>query len=369
MIPSITLTWKQLLDNGFVFGVPNFFNQTYFNPLYFTEKDHKLLEKGQIQRFPSKLYKRLSHLRSRSFCTSGIRVEFMTSAKQMSLDIIHPKVGSMDNMSKLAQRGVDILVDGKAWVMFYGRSNKLPVKFGLPLDKTEHRITILFPTYAPCILKSITLYKIPENEPKLRSPWFKKDGKPVIYYGSSITQGGCSSRPSLSYPFLISEDLNLNFINLGTSGVGYGEPEVAEYVASFKNASLFVLDWGANLLNPEHRDLLEQRYNAFWQKIHSENPNIPILFIGFQGYFQEIIDPMAKIYINSKRDFVENEALKACTLINQNQNNKLAESISGLSLFNASELNNTVDGVHPNDLGHRRYAEVISQKIKELLKI
>lgn len=369
MIPSITLTWKQLLDNGFIYGLPNFFERGFYNPQYFEEKDHKLLEKGRIQRFPASLCKILPHLRSRSICTSGIRVEFMTSAKQMSLEVIHPKVGPMDNMSKLAQRGLDILVDGKAWVMIYGKSKKLPVKFGLPLDKQEHRVTIVFPTYAPCILKSITLYKLAENEPKLRSPPFAKEGKPVIYYGSSITQGGCSSRPSLAYPFLISEKLNLNFINLGTSGVGYGEPEVAEYVSSFKNACLFVLDWGGNLLPPEQRDLLEQRYKVFWQKIHDENPNIPILFIGFQGYFQEIIDPMAKIYINSKREFVENEAIQACNYINQDKTDKIAGSISGLSLFNTNELNNTVDGVHPNDLGHKRYAEVISQKIKDLLKI
>jgi lysophospholipase L1-like esterase len=252
--------------------------------------------------------------------------------------------------------------------MIFGKSKKLPAKFALPLDKNEHRITILFPTYAPCKLNSITLYKILDKEPKPRNPPFILNGRPIIYYGSSITQGGCTSRPSLNYAYLLSEKLNVNFINLGTSGVGYGEPEVAEYVSSFKDACMFVFDCVANLLHADHGNLLEQRYKAFWQKIHEKNPKTPILFIGFQGFFQENIEPMAKIYIQIKREFVENEAKQACVQINKERDRKLFDSINGLSLFNAGELHYTVDGVHPNDLGHKRYAETIFPKMNLLLR-
>ena len=51
--------------------------------------------------------------------------------------------------------------------------------------------------------------------------------KPVVFYGTSITQGGCASRPGMSYTAIVGRKLNLDFVNQGFSGNGLGEPEVA----------------------------------------------------------------------------------------------------------------------------------------------
>src|SRR6185312_1958929 len=78
--------------------------------------------------------------------------------------------------------------------------------------------------------------------------------KPVVFYGTSITQGGCASRSGMSYQAILGRQLNLDFVNLGFSGNGKGEPAVADMVAEI-DASAFVLDFAKN--NPTVESLRE----------------------------------------------------------------------------------------------------------------
>ena len=61
------------------------------------------------------------------------------------------------------------------------------------------------------------------------SPW--ADDRPVVVYGTSITQGGCATRPGMAYTNIVSRELNRPVINLGFSGNGKGEAEVAAELA------------------------------------------------------------------------------------------------------------------------------------------
>ena len=38
---------------------------------------------------------------------------------------------------------------------------------------------------------------------------------PIVFYGTSITQGGCASRPGMSYPAIVGRRLDRAVINLG----------------------------------------------------------------------------------------------------------------------------------------------------------
>ncbi|MBD3351060.1 MAG: hypothetical protein GF364_06205, partial [Candidatus Lokiarchaeota archaeon] len=240
----------------------------------------------------------------------------------------------------------------------------LPNRIILPKSNHKRRITLVLPTYAPCKIRSIILEKVKGEKPVERYDNFKGKGKPVIFYGSSITQGGCTSRPALAYPQLLSEKIGFDYLNFGISGAGFGEPEMADFISSFNHASLFILDWGANLLKPEYQDLLERRYEPFWRKIHKQNPKTPILFIGLQNYYQELIEaPITRAYIRYKRDFIEKKANEACLEINKTNESSLFTYMKGTEILGLEDIGNTVDGVHPNDLGHKKYAEIIEKKI------
>ena len=78
-----------------------------------------------------------------------------------------------------------------------------------------------------------------------------RDMKPVLYYGSSITQGGCCSRPGNTYQAVVSRRLNIDFVNLGFSGNARGERAMAEYVAA-QPMSAFAFDYDHNAPSVEH---------------------------------------------------------------------------------------------------------------------
>ena len=97
--------------------------------------------------------------------------------------------------------------------------------------------------------------------------------KPVLFYGSSITQGGCASRGGLSYQAMLGRALNLDFVNLGFSGNGRGEPEVARAVAEV-DASCFVIEFAQNCPTVEE---LRERYTPFLEVVRAAHPRTPIV--------------------------------------------------------------------------------------------
>ena len=78
--------------------------------------------------------------------------------------------------------------------------------------------------------------------------------KPVVYYGTSIAQGGCASRPGMVFTGILSRALNRNFINLGFSGNGRIESAVGEAMCEV-DAALFVIDCNPNT----NRELIYDR--------------------------------------------------------------------------------------------------------------
>ena len=75
--------------------------------------------------------------------------------------------------------------------------------------------------------------------------------KPVVFYGSSITQGVEASRPGTSYESVISRNIDCDYINLGFAGCAKGEEEIAEYISEI-DMSAFIMDYDHNAPDSEH---------------------------------------------------------------------------------------------------------------------
>ncbi len=360
---TLELNWTQLLEQGYVFGIPSFFNHEFLSGT--SRKDMNLIKRGIIHRFPQRLRHQFSYLRERSICTSGVRVEFVSDAKSMQIKSRLSKLKHRENYSNMAQACVDILIDGKFWTNFYPKWDN-PKRIYLIDDATPHRITLVFPNYAGLRLHKLILHNLSSISQK--TPSFLLENRPIVYYGSSITQGGCASRPALAYAHRLSETFCINYVNLAISGNARGEHALADYVASFSHAALFILDWGANLLIYNDIELLEKRYENFWRTIHTKNPDTPILFVGLQNYSIDVSsEPNFRKHVQEKRDFIKEKALAACNEVNQQKEQKIFDFIDGTSIISASSLDLTIDGVHPSDTGHRTYAELLEWKIIDLL--
>src|SRR5690606_7515888 len=99
--------------------------------------------------------------------------------------------------------------------------------------------------------------------------------KPVVFYGTSVVQGGCASRPGMAHTAIIGRWLDREVINLGFSGSAKSEMEIADLLAEI-DAEVYVLDAMPNMTNQE----MEQRYREFARRLRKARPDTPFVMVG-----------------------------------------------------------------------------------------
>ena len=202
-------------------------------------------------------------------------------------------------------------------------------------------ITLFLPLYS-----SVKIMAIGVNpEAQLADPLPFVIEKPVVYYGSSITQGGCASHPGMSYQAIISRNLNIDFVNQGYSGNGMGEPEMAEEIARME-ATCYVLDFGVNLPDA---DSLQKVYGPFLNILRQHRPDTPIIAVTPIYNAHEFWEPNKA---TAMRDVVRREVAR---LRQAGDSNILL--VEGFELLGPRFADGFVDAVHPNDLGFQAMAE------------
>ncbi|MBP3706228.1 MAG: hypothetical protein J6J13_03135, partial [Clostridia bacterium] len=220
-------------------------------------------------------------------------------------------------------------------------------------DNSERNITINFPRYSCAKDVYIGIEKGAMVKPF--NPYI--NDKKVVYYGSSITQGGCASRPGLCYQAYIARKTKTDFLNLGFSGSAKAEDEVRCYISSLK-MDVFVYDYDHNAPDVEH---LEKTHEQFFKAIREKHPQLPIIIISKP----DIDITGERAGVNPKRrDIIYKTYSNA---INSGDEN--VYFIDGCSFFNGEEdrFSCTVDGVHPNDLGFSKMAKVIGEYVEKVL--
>jgi len=70
----------------------------------------------------------------------------------------------------------------------------------------------------------------------------------LLCYGSSITHGNTSVRPSATYAARLAQRLKADLVNLGLGGGAHLEPEMADYIAARDDWDVATLEMGINML-------------------------------------------------------------------------------------------------------------------------
>jgi lysophospholipase L1-like esterase len=287
---------------------------------------------------------------------TGGRLRFRTDSSTVALRLEWPHPSDMRNMHSFGQSGVDLYVGGA----YQGTAT--PDKDAVAGKVYEHvyfkarprvmrEITIYLSLYSPVKVLEIGLDRQAAVE---RATPFAVPA-PVVFYGTSITQGGCASRPGMSYQAILGRRLNLNHVNLGFSGNGKGEAAVARAVAEI-DAAVFVLDFAQN--NPDV-DSLEQVYDPFIGILRERHPDTPIVAI-------TPIYAAGEAAGNSK-----NEQMRA--LIRKVVSRRIGagdthlQLVEGTDLLGPSRVDGLVDGTHPNDLGFQWMADGLVERLRKVL--
>ncbi len=220
---------------------------------------------------------------------------------------------------------------------------------------TMREYVLYFPNYNEVLSLSVILDETARVEKG--TPY--RDVKPILYYGSSITQGGCACRLDNSYESLVCKWNHVDFINLGFSGSAKGETLMAEYLSTI-DCSLFVCDYDHNAYDRDGRapgTLLRETHFRLYEIFRKKQKETPILFITRPDSERD----EGRI----RRDIIFESYQKA-----KESGDKNVYFLDGAELFGTENRSScTVDGCHPNDLGFYRMAERIYKKLKEIDEI
>ncbi len=175
--------------------------------------------------------------------------------------------------------------------------------------------------------------------------------KPVVFYGTSITQGGCASRPGMAFVSIAGRELDAPVVNLGFSGNGKMELALCDLVAEI-DASVYVLDCLWNMSDA----LVRERAEPFVRALRQKRPDTPILLAEDCNTFEQAPTSKARILrgIYDKLK-AEDPALWK----------KLFYLEAKEMLGHDGEA--TVDGCHPNDLGMKRQGDAFAAALKRAL--
>jgi len=176
--------------------------------------------------------------------------------------------------------------------------------------------------------------------------------KPVVFYGSSVTQGACASKAGSCYTTLLARRLDAAQINLGFSGNAKGEEVIARHIASL-DMSLFVYDYDYNAPSVEH---LQATHEPFFRIIREAQPELPVVMISrFSGTWGADAD--------ARRDVIRNTFLHAVQA-----GDHRVWFVDGHPLFGETDRDMcTVDTGHPTDIGFLRVADALEPLLRKIL--
>ncbi len=286
--------------------------------------------------------------------TAGGRVRFSTDSPYVIIRAEMPTMCKMSHFSITGSCGFDLYSEDE-----WGNSNFEGVFKPLFHEeggfeskvvlsgKKKRYLTINFPTYSNVRNLYIGVHK----NSRLGKGLKYIPQKPIVYYGSSITQGGCASRPGNTYESIISQRMNIDHINLGFSGSGRGEESIAKYISTL-DMSAFVLDYDHNSPTEEH---LSETHYSFYKTVRDAKKDIPIIIMSrsdFEYRYRESV---------LRRNIIFETYQKALS-----EGDKNVYYIDGEAVFAGPYKNAcTVDTIHPNDLGFALMADAIESMLKK----
>ena len=299
---------------------------------------HGVFREGErYVRLPDEVAKTVSDpVRNLCKYTAGGRVRFVTDSKQIAIHAICPPVSTKPHMPYVSVTGFDLYADIDGEPRCFG-CFRPPVDCNgvfedvITLPEGKHTITINMPLFNTVNRLCVGIEHnacLEAAEPLLQPP--------VVYYGSSITQGACASRSGNSYQAMLHRHFKTDYINLGFSGNAKAEVAIMEYIAGLP-MSMFVYDYDHNSPSADH--LQETHYRGY-QIIRKAHPDIPILLMTRPKYH------------------VSEVVLRRNRIIYDTYEKAVAAGDKNIYFIDGRELllpgaveHSLIDNLHPTDLG------------------
>ncbi|MBQ8248565.1 MAG: hypothetical protein IJY93_01605 [Clostridia bacterium] len=308
-------------------------------------------------RFPEEVAEKVSEpVAAHNYFTAGGRIRFKTTSSYVAIKTTSGSDSISTTTPVLVSDGFDMYVKNGNKQVFSG--NIMPQVHLNPdgydgiltLPEGEKEITIYMPLY--CRIDE--LYIGLDSKSTLNSHSDYKYTKPVLYYGSSITEGCGSSRPGMAYTAIVSRKVDTDYISLGFGGSAKGEDAIIEYLATV-DCSVFVLDYDHNAPTPEH---LAATHEKLYLRFRETHPDTPVIFL-HRPVFTSGYHP-----ITGRRKIIYD------TYYNARARGEKVFIVDDYHIDDPQLCSEwAVDGVHPNDLGITYMAKYVSDALKYAIEM
>lgn len=295
--------------------------------------------------------------------TAGGRVRFTTNSPYVVLSAKEPFSLPLSHMAICGTHGFSLFANGRfvgtfrpQWEKFLQSEKSTIVVDGIKnpyvLADEPYQAELFFPLYSA----------VKEVFVGLKKGCILRESKeythitPILFYGSSITQGACATKPGDDYVNRLSRMLDTDILNLGFSGNALAEPEMREYLTSL-SSSIFVMDYDYNAPTVEY---LEKTHYKLYETFRFVHPVVPIVMMTMPT-----IDGYEQRPYNADRKKVIFESFNRAKARGDN-NVYLVDCYGCFGNLENGECG-TVDDCHPDSLGFLRMAQRVYPLLNQLL--
>ncbi len=311
-----------------------------------------MLVDGKYRRMPEEDARRVNEkVFMISTESAGGRVRFRTDSGRIAIYAEYHSVARVSNYSLSATMGFDIY-SGERFVGVFippidAKDSYESIISSPHLDGLIHEYTINFPISSEVRALFIGVddgsVMLPAEEYKINTP--------IVYYGSSTTQGACASHPGMAYPNIISRRLNCDFLNLAFWGNAKGECEMAEYIAGLDMSAL-VYDYDYNAPSLEH---LKATHERMFKIIREAQPELPIIILSGPKPYPRDVDLERERVIRGTYERAREDG------------DRNVYFLSGREILSPVRDLCLADNIHPSDVGFLRLADGLCEIIKGII--
>jgi len=291
--------------------------------------------------------------------SAGMSARLVTDAKMMHArwTLLSDRL-AMAHMPATGVSGLDLyaLADDGTWrYAGTGRPERAP--------KASGRLCAGLPGERRAYVLNLPLYNGVESVeiglPKDASLWPVKPRRRqiIVFYGTSIMQGGCASRPGMCHASILGRRLDRPIINLGFSGNGTMDIEVGELMAEL-DVCLYYIDCLPNM----GAEKVSERTVPLVKLLRKARPETPIALVEDRTYSHAWLAPATRQSNDSRRKALKEsfDALRQA-------------GVEGLHYIPGEpqlgdDSDGTVDGSHATDLGFVRMADYVEPLIRPLVQ-
>ena len=291
--------------------------------------------------------------------SAGMKTGFLTNSNEIRVRyrLSNARI-AMPHMPATGVSGVDLYgrdADGKSrWVNVTRPTNQdVSMTIANGIDVLPNEAAREFSLYLP-LYNGVEKLEIGVPEKFDFKPMVARE-KPILFYGTSIMHGACASRPGMSISAILGRRFDRPAINLGFSGNGKMELELAKLIGELSPAAIAI-----DCLPNMNAKLVGERAIPFVSKVRELLPKVPILLVEDRNFTN------SRFFANKRKFHQANQAVLKKAFQQLKPNVERLWYLEGADLL-GDDGDGATDGSHPNDLGMMRYADAYEVELKKML--